>query len=131
METSKSQELNQVITAAISASGETIKNSYVNAQVNKEIERRVDLLTKLVEALSVAKKALNKYRPDSVVYGKDGQVQSEGFTEKTFKERAKAIEKVNKGEKALDAALSNDYSNTENMIKELAAGNQKDDEKSA
>lgn len=116
-------ELNETVANMIGRAGERIKNIFIEKQVNDEINRRAGLLANLVTAMTKFKRECNKFKADLLTYNLDGSVASESFSKKVVDERKKALEKLAKAEKILAKAINdNDYSNVEQVTKELSAG---------
>jgi hypothetical protein len=126
--TSALATLNEEVSAVIKSSGPVVRQSVIDKFVDEEIKRRSDLLTRLVIAINAFRKQGSKFKPDLVTYDGDGKVTSEGWTKGLLDQKKKFTEKLDKADKAFEKALNDgDYNNVENVIKELSAGDKKDE----
>lgn len=115
------EQINETIKTTIADSIDRVKNLVIDGFVNTEINRRADLLTKLVTAINAFAKEQVKIKPDVISYDDKGQVIRQEWSKAKVDEKKKFSDKLAKAQKAFDNALgNNDYSNVENIIKELS-----------
>ncbi len=122
------QELNNSIKSKVADSGGVIKDKFVDSEVKKVIDQRSTQLASLVDAMNVARRDLNKIKPDVIAYNQDGSKASENYTKAAIDKRAKGVEKLAKADKVLKKALiDNDYSEVDECIKKLKSGDNAQD----
>lgn len=114
-------QINETIKSTLSSSTDKVKNLVIDGFVNVEVNRRADLLSKLVTAINTFNREGNKIKPDVISYDSTGVVLRSEWSKIKVEEKKRFNDKLNKANKAFENALDKgDYSNIENIIKELA-----------
>ena len=123
------EKINNTIKSLISESKQKVTDIIVEKFVIDEINRRADLLARLVTAINNYSKEQYKIKADLLSYDEKGTVLREEWSKTKLEEKKKFNEKLNKAQKAFENALEkNDYSNLENIIKELSVKSKDTDE---
>ena len=121
-----SKTIQEVVAEKISACGQTVIDTVVEKLAEVEISKRVEIITKAIAVQDQANGNLKKIdRNDIVTYVDGNQVQS--MSKARYDDIKKAKENLEKLTKAIDAALTENTTDTYNKLNDLLknAGNNK------
>lgn len=106
------------ISERLKDSGDAVRDKVIEGRVQAEISKRAGALEKALDARSTADKELKKLEKfDVKIHSKDGGVAHEGFSPERMKQIEQARGKLNKIDKAIEAALTNNEWGKLNEIK--------------
>lgn len=92
-----------------------VENAVVEILVDRELVKRSRALVIVIDMLSEAEGQLRKMKPDQVFYDADGKETASAFSKAKNDESKKLKEKIAKFEKAIDKAISGDFSDVYNI----------------
>lgn len=94
-----------------------IKGRLIAMLTEEEVVLRANLLKTAFEKLNLQRKALTKIKPDVITYNANGEESSASFSKAKIDELKKAKDEMGKLEKALEQALSGDYTKLKEIVK--------------
>jgi len=121
-----SKTIQEVVAEKISACGQTVIDTVVEKLAEVEISKRVEIITKAISSQDQLRNNLKRIdRNDIITYVGGEQVES--MSKARYDEIKKAKEVVEKLTKAIDAALTENTTDTYNKLNDLLknAGNNK------
>ncbi len=99
-------QLRDKIKDHVDKSKDSLLDKVSSVLAEKEIERRTVLLISVFEKRKEAERALNKIKPDSILFDANGVKVSEGFTKAGMESLKKAKEALAKIDKAIEKAVN-------------------------
>jgi hypothetical protein len=87
-----------------------VRGRVKNQLVETELNRRVEMLAKALTTREDLAKEFNKIKPDQISYDENGEKKSEFYSKQQADARKKALEKLNKCDKAINKCINDaDY----------------------
>ena len=109
--------LRKEVNAVVAEKSKTeVRQRVVDTLVEAELSRRANALAGALTKRADAAKELSKIEPDQVAFGEDGKKLSATYSSKAALARKQAKEKLDKIDRAIDAAINNaDYQSLEKI----------------
>jgi hypothetical protein len=107
--------IKKAVAEKIASSNDAVAARVIDAMAEATLAKRVKTITDAYIEVDNLNKDLRRAKPDMVTYAEDGAVASSLYSKAALEARNKIIARISKVSKAIDKALSGDFTDINNI----------------